>query len=729
MELRKALRFGILVCLLITPFLASYVSDGMFFPFITGKNFTFRILVEIATALWLFLMFVDREARPRFSWVLAGAGAFLGAITIADFFGVDPQKSIWSNYERMEGLVAHVHFFLYFLVAGSVFTTENLWGWFANTWLGSSIIIFIGALNQINGTEAYNFGSGRVDAGLGNAAYMGIYALFNVFLAALLWIRTPKTSWWRYAYPIFGLANVYLVFKSQTRGSMLGLFGGAGLIALLFALFDKERPALRKYAAAVVLGGVILSGLFIANRHAEWIKKYPSIERLAKISATDGTTNSRITIWKMSYEGWKERPIFGWGQENFIYVFAQHYDPEMYHYEPWYDRSHDVFFDWLVAAGVIGLLAYLSLYVGIIYYLWFYKRGETFGLSEKVIVTGMVVGYFIHNVFVFDNLVSYMFFFALLGWIHARVTPPVVTLEHKKKGTALLEGGDLFIIANVIAVLLAAVVYFVNVRDITANHDLLDAIRGDGKATYIEDGKQKIRLIDAIDEAEIGKSEAREQLVQQALQAIQQKTTPDTLKKEYFEAAQKEIEGELVRNPMNLRMYTFAIMFYANTGNAKHAEELLKKALLISPNRGTLYLDAVNLRLSESDIPGALELAKKAHELMPQNDKATTAYAAMLILSGKQAEAKELIAPLRGNPVLVDDRLAYAYNKVGAPDELIAIFAELDASGKLTSQNYLVYADALMKAGRKKDMIVMLRKAAALDASLSEKVEQYIKQL
>ncbi|HXK38332.1 MAG TPA: O-antigen ligase family protein [Candidatus Paceibacterota bacterium] len=700
----------------------------MFFPFITGKNFAFRILVEVATAMWALLLFIDKEARPRFSWILAGAGAFLVALTIADFSGVDPQKSIWSNYERMEGLVTHVHLFLYFLVAGSVLTSEHLWGWFANTWLGSSIFIFFGAIAQIYGKEAYNFGAGRVDAGLGNAAYMGIYAVFNVFLAVLLWVKTDKKSWWRYAYPVFGLANMYMVFKSQTRGSMLGMFAGAGLIALCFALFDKARPQFRKYAAGAVLAGVLLTGLFVANRHAEWIKNYPSLNRLAQISASDTTTNSRITIWKMSYEGWKERPVFGWGQENFIYVFAKYYDPQMYHYEPWYDRSHDVFFDWLVAAGAVGLLAYLSLYVGIIYYLWFYKKGEVFSLAEKSVVTGMVAAYFIHNVFVFDNLVSYMFFFALLGWMHARVIPPVV-LEQKKKGTTLLEGGDLFIVGSVLIVLLSAVMYFVNIRDINANHDLLKAIRGDGNATYVENGKQKIRLLDALDQAEIGKSEAREQLVQQALQAMQQKNVPDTLKKEYFEMAQKEIEGELARNPTNLRMHTFAIMFYANTGNIKHAEEILARALELSPTRGSLYLDSVNMRLSNSDVPGALQLAEKAHELMPDNSKATVAYAAMLILSGKQALAKELLTPLAGDPALVDERLAYAYSKVGAASEMISIFAGLDAAGKLSSQNYLVYADALMKAGRKQEGVAMLRKAATLDASLSAKVEEYIKTL
>ena len=35
------------------PLLPLYVSSSMLFPFITGKNFAFRIIVEIAFIFWL----------------------------------------------------------------------------------------------------------------------------------------------------------------------------------------------------------------------------------------------------------------------------------------------------------------------------------------------------------------------------------------------------------------------------------------------------------------------------------------------------------------------------------------------------------------------------------------------------------------------------------------------------------------------------------------------------
>ena len=86
--------------------------------------------------------------------------------------------------------------------------------------------------------------------------------------------------------------------------------------------------------------------------------------------------------------------------------------------EPWYDRSHNVFFDWLVAAGALGLLTYLSLYGVTLWFMW--KNNNGMPLSEKAILTGMLAGYFIHNFFVFDNLTSYILFFALLAYITVR---------------------------------------------------------------------------------------------------------------------------------------------------------------------------------------------------------------------------------------------------------------------------------------------------------------------
>src|SRR3989338_3919609 len=87
MSLKEMLRFIILSAIFATPFICLYVAESMFFQFITGKNFAFRILVEAMLGAWVLLMFIDSTYRPRFSWILAAAGAVLTVMTVADFTG------------------------------------------------------------------------------------------------------------------------------------------------------------------------------------------------------------------------------------------------------------------------------------------------------------------------------------------------------------------------------------------------------------------------------------------------------------------------------------------------------------------------------------------------------------------------------------------------------------------------------------------------------------------
>jgi len=126
----------------------------------------------------------------------------------------------------------------------------------------------------------------------------------------------------------------------------------------------------------------------------------------------------------MSIQGFKEKPLLGWGQDNFPYVFAKYHDPHMYGQEPWFDRSHNVFFDWLIAAGALGLLSHLALY-GVAAYLTLKTRG--FSKGEKSLIYGVLIAQFVNNLFIFDNLASYILFFALLAYIS------VVYAEYNEK--------------------------------------------------------------------------------------------------------------------------------------------------------------------------------------------------------------------------------------------------------------------------------------------------------
>src|SRR3989344_6912905 len=99
----------------------------LFFPFITGKNFFFRIVVEILFALWVTAAIFDKKYRPRTSPIFWAVLATMGVLTLSTIFGENPYRSFWSNYERMEGLVGFLHLFAYFLLLISVLKADKEW--------------------------------------------------------------------------------------------------------------------------------------------------------------------------------------------------------------------------------------------------------------------------------------------------------------------------------------------------------------------------------------------------------------------------------------------------------------------------------------------------------------------------------------------------------------------------------------------------------------------------
>src|SRR3989344_5974090 len=119
--LRKALLTGVF-CIPVIPLIVATdpLLPNLFFPYITGKNFTFRILTELLVGGWLILMLRDATYRPRRSLLLIAITVFTFTVALADAFSVNPLKSFWSNFERMEGFVTIAHLLLYFLVAGAI---------------------------------------------------------------------------------------------------------------------------------------------------------------------------------------------------------------------------------------------------------------------------------------------------------------------------------------------------------------------------------------------------------------------------------------------------------------------------------------------------------------------------------------------------------------------------------------------------------------------------------
>ncbi|MCX6701622.1 MAG: O-antigen ligase family protein [Candidatus Zambryskibacteria bacterium] len=383
---KNILKYLTLGGLFAIPFIAFIVPSGMFFPFISGKGFAFRILVEILFGLFVMLAFIDKEYRPKFSWLTKSFILFTFIILIADLLGQNPYKSLWSNYERMEGFVLLAHLLLYYLVVSSVINTKELWNKLFNTSIFASVLMSFYGLFQLAGKIGISQGGVRLDGTFGNATYLAIYLVLHIFLCLYMLVSESQKNWQKWTYGSIIVLETIMLYFTATRGAILGLIGGLLLAGILIVWKEKENKTLRKIAYWLAGGVVVVILGFILLRGTPLVKNSPVLSRFSNLGFSEFQTQGRYYVWPMAVKGIMDRPLLGWGQESFNFVFNKYYDPGLFGQEEWFDRTHDLVLDWLIAGGIIGFLAYVSMYVAFFYYIW--RKKSVLNTAQKSIITG-----------------------------------------------------------------------------------------------------------------------------------------------------------------------------------------------------------------------------------------------------------------------------------------------------------------------------------------------------
>ena len=716
--MQKALRYAVLAGIFAIPFIPFVVANQLFFPFITGKNFAFRIIVEVVFGLWLILTLQDPSARPKKSGLWFALLLFVASLGISTFIGENPQKSFWSNFERMEGWITLLHFGAYFTVLVSMLKDEKNWKWLWNVSIFVSVLVGLYGVSQLAGIFTINQGGARVDATFGNATYLAVYMLFHVFMTLYALVKWRPTRWVQVGYGFAIVLQVLMIFYAATRGTTLGLLGGLLLAGLIFALFGKGHRTVRRGGIALIVGVLVIAAGFYAIKDTAFVQNDYTLRRFADIDLQAGQT--RFTIWNMALKGASERPIFGWGQENFNYIFNKDYKGSMYGQEPWFDRAHNQFLDWVVAGGSVGLILYLALYAFALWYLW---RGDSFDVSERAILTGVLAGYAFHNLFVFDNLMSSVLFLMMLAFITVRHTR-----EKSEIALPTLSGGALSAASGVIVVALVATVYFVNVPGIVRAAGIVSAISPhDGGLQTNFDIFKKV-----IQGGGLGQQEAYEQLIQFATQIrrqdLQQLSTPE-LRDEVATYTKDNFIEEINRHPEDARLRVFYGSFLRQIGDLADAKVQLNKALELSPEKQSIMFELGLIATLENDGTNAVMWFKKAYELAPSYDQARMLYVSILIRVGDTATADQLLLERFGTVTPPNDVLLQAYYDLKIFDRAVAVAQARITEDPTDPNRYTQLAAVYVEAGNRAQAIVVLQQAGEALPSFKTQADQFIQQI
>ena len=748
MDYTKILRWVLIIGLCLVPFVAFIVADGthfpvnLFFPYITGKNFTFRILIEILTAVYVLLAIRVPKYRPRSSYVMWTLGLLVLWMALATATSIDPIKSFWSNFERMDGYITTLHLFAFFVISGAILTAEEWWDRFFVVSVWASALQGIYAVLQafhIFGLGPSSQSGARADTTFGNATYLAVFMLFNLFITLYLMLRKPARSWMRETLgtptvmTLYGIALVLQfagLYYTQSRGPLLGTLGGLVIAGAYIALFAKggHWKRLRKVSLWGLGVIAVIVVLFLGLKNTSLVQKSDTLSRLASISLVDRTTISRFQIWGEAWQGFSSSPktiALGWGQENFNYVFNRYYNPNMYDQEQWFDRAHNEFIDMAIDGGLPAFVLYISLFVLAI---WSIVKSRL-DVPELAVLIGLLAAYAFNNLFVFDNLTSYIYFFVILAFAHG-------LSERKPHGWMFMSRplGDqaVAIAAPIVLIVLVWGGWALNGPGLARAQTLIDALTPVTATGAAKDPSQNIaEFKQALADGPLGYQETVEQLFQFASNQIAQSTTisPD-VKQQAYTLTQQSGDALLLQRKGDARLELFYGVFLDQVGQYQAALAHLQNAIVDAPRKQQILFEIGATYLAMGDNKDALPPLKEAYDETPQYEQSVLYYATALYYNGDVTDADALLTKQYGTVYVDQQQILQAYFATKMYSRLEQIYANKVAKDPTDVQSQV--ANAVLQyfvTGNKSVGIAALNKIIAANPSLKTQVQSFIDQI
>ncbi|MEX0910243.1 MAG: O-antigen ligase family protein, partial [Candidatus Paceibacterota bacterium] len=374
----------------------------------------------------------------RNQWLILSGGILFLSLCLSSFLGIYLEKSLWSDILRSSGLIFLTHLALFSVMMSIVLKYED---WFL---IRRAITISAGIYGFLTliGTQGLGFEGNFlwVDLSLpaitlGNTTFAGVFLLLTLVVGIIEMNKSWEDRKWR---KIIGVSLGLVVFSPIMMGvdwlmspmqwieSPLGILGSA-----------------RASSATMFIGGMFIAGWLLISRYLrsfQYIKYVKGVwaalfivfivvgvgllftpGSLVQEEYIEQSTAARIIIWESSWEAFKDRPIIGWGPENFNSSVERFHDKRLYLKENigevWFDRAHNVIMDTLVTRGLVGIIAlflFAFVFLGVIG--WLYKR-EKIGELEAVILAAFIPAHFLQLQTGFDTIASYTLIAFLVGYV------------------------------------------------------------------------------------------------------------------------------------------------------------------------------------------------------------------------------------------------------------------------------------------------------------------------
>ncbi len=719
--LKRIIQIG-LAAVLFVPIL---ISGKFLFPYIHLKNASFRVIVTVLLVLAIWYLWRQGQIYGKKNYVLYSfAGLFLIEV-IAGVFGVNPYNSFWSNYERMDGIVLFFHLLVFLWLLIQFFQTREEWLWLLRSSLVVALILSIyGLLQRAGVSNAWILPNDapRIASTIGNPAYFGGYLLFHVFFSGIL-LYLDRVKWRQVIYALGIIFFTYMMYTTGTRGPFLGFIFGLGVMGVMYF---KHASKNLKVGIAIGLLLIPLSGLFLySQRNSEWLKNYSTFHRIANINLKDLTTIDRINTYVTSWHAYTDRPLLGYGPENYRYGFNKYYNPELH--EQWFDRAHSVIFDYLNLGGPLALLFYLALLGSAVYYLWQARRDDYF---LSVLLIGLISAYFFQNLFVFDSLNTYLpllVTLAMSAWLYKRQKNEVWTLPASVQSLMMP-------ILGLAVVLVVFSNYFIVIKPARANLTAIEAFR----YTQADPAKSLELFQQAIDMNTYGSREIMLQLNNFASQIARDQKQTAEFRKKVFDVNRRYALSHLEKDPADIQFRMLLANTYLNYAvidgtYLQKTVDLLEPHIVDSPDRLELYFTLVQAYLGMNNLDKAGQYAKTA---FAKTQNKPSVYLNLMNYYAAVRDQENFTRLADEYEVKFDlgfadwQQLSEFYYNVGLYDRAERILRDKIISQDPNNlQNYAGLVAVLRAQGRLDEAIALLNELKIAFPSAAQDIESYKKQL
>lgn len=421
------------------------VLPNWFSPSDFGKTIVFRSILAVLLALFTYqILFQGQQLqlsaikKNKLAWAL---GILMVVFLLATLFSQDRYFSLWGSPYRSGGVVTLCFYIIFAILAFLTLKKED-WNKILIFSIGVGAAVCLVALIQFYGLFSSLFVSvpGRPPSTIGNPILLGIYLVLLFFVALSLFIKENNKKI-KVFYAAALLLFLVVIVITGSRAAYVGFTLGL----MYFGIFYPKKNKPLKIAAVSLLAAMVLA-IYLANTNAlpSFLKENKIAQQvIPRLSLKTVLDDPRFSAWRVGWRALQEKPILGWGPENFNIGFDKHYDPSLPYISKewggWWDRAHNMLLETAVTLGIPGFLVYMAFFG---YLFWRLQRIKYALEDKRLIVHGLqatFIAYFAAVFFFFDSFATYLILFLLVGYsLHLTHSVEVETHEIHLPGKKLV---------------------------------------------------------------------------------------------------------------------------------------------------------------------------------------------------------------------------------------------------------------------------------------------------